>query len=108
MGSIAKKFVIPAMTLVQLLYLGPLALPRSVAAQSSPEAVILERELKQITTVIKPRQKQSDRYQDDAKIRARAARKFEALLVEAKAQQAIIDQWRKAHSKQTDWENLDR
>jgi hypothetical protein len=108
MGSIAKKFLSRTLMLVQLLSLGYLALPLSVAAQTSSEAVIVKRELKQGATNVQPRQKQAARDQDDAKIRARAAREFETLLVEATAQRTIIDQWRKAHSKRPDWENLDR
>jgi hypothetical protein len=108
MGSIAKKFISPAMTLVQLLSLGHLALPLSVVAQSSSQAVMVKRELKQATTIVQPRQKQAEREQDEAKLRSRAAREFETLLVEARAQRAMIDQWRKAHSTRPDWESLDK
>jgi hypothetical protein len=97
MGSIAKKFVSPVMTLVQLMSLGYLALPLSVAAQSSPEAMILERELKR-----------AGRDQDEAKLRGRMATKFDTLLVEAKAQREIMEKWRKTHPKRPDWESLNR
>ena len=108
MGSIAKKFVSPAMTLIQLISIGHLALPLSVAAQSSSEAVTRYRELKQTAAIVKPRLSQAEQGQHEAKLPVRTAGEFETLLAKAKAQRAIMDQWRKAHSTRPDWESLDR
>ncbi|MGP8282049.1 MAG: hypothetical protein ACLQT6_04980 [Desulfomonilaceae bacterium] len=108
MGAIAKEFVSRTLMLVLFLSFGYLALPVSLVAQSSREAVIQEQYLKKATYVLQQRQRAAAPAQDQGKLRQRLAREFAALVVEAKAQHAMIEQWRKAHSKEPDWESLNR
>jgi hypothetical protein len=89
MGSIAKKFVSRSLMLALLLSLGFMALPVSPAAQNYPQAVVLEQW-----------QREAARAQQQVQRRQRLAGEFAILLVKAKAQHAMIAQWRKAHSSE--------
>ncbi len=99
MGSIAKKFVSRSLMLALFLSLGCLALPVSPAAQSSPEAVILEQKVKEAFRVLQQRQREAARAQEQVKRRQRSDGEFEILLVKATAQHAMMEKWHKAHSK---------
>ncbi len=100
MGSIANKLVSRSLTLVLSLSLGYLALPVSLAAQNYPQAVILEQQVKEATRVLQQRQREAVRAQEQAKAQRRVAGEFEMLLVKATAQQAKLEQWQKARSKE--------
>jgi len=100
MGSIAKKFVSRSLTLALFLSLGYLALPLSPAAQGTPEAVILEQELKESTRVLQQQQREAARAQEQVKLQQRLAGQFAILQVQAKAQHVMIEQWQKAHSSE--------
>jgi hypothetical protein len=86
--------------LALFLSLGYLALPHPSAAQGSPEAVILEQNAKEATRVLQQRQRETALAQDQVKRRERLAAEFAMLLVKAKAQHAMIEQWHKAHSSE--------
>ncbi len=98
MGSIAKKFVSRSLIFALLLSLGYLALPLSLTAQSTPEAVILDQELKESTRVLQQQQREAARAQEQVKLQQRLAGQFAILQVQANAQQVMIEQWQKAHS----------
>ncbi|MCX5871771.1 MAG: hypothetical protein NTY51_00820 [Deltaproteobacteria bacterium] len=98
MGSTANKFVSRSLMLALFLSLGYLALPVSPAAQGSPEAMILDQELKEATRVLQQQQREAARAQEQVKLQQRLAGQFAILLVQAKAQHAMIEQWKKAHS----------
>jgi type II secretory pathway pseudopilin PulG len=98
MGSIAKKLVSRSLMLALFLSLGSLALPVSPAAQNYPQAVILDQQLKEATRVVQQRQREAVRAQEQEKRQQRLAGQFAILLVKAKAQHAILEQWQKAHS----------
>ena len=100
MGSIAKKFVSRSLMLALFLSLGCIALPVSPAAQNYPQAVILEQNVKEATRVMQQRQKEAARAQEQVKRQQRLAGEFAILLVKAKAQQAKIEKWQKAHSSE--------
>ena len=100
MGSIAKKFVSRSLMLTLFLSLGYLALPVSPAAQGSPEAVILEQKLKEATRVLQQRQREAVLAQEQVKSQQLLAGEFAILLVKAKAQHAMLEQWQKAHSSE--------
>jgi hypothetical protein len=100
MGSIAKKLVGRSLTLVLFLSLGYLALPVSLAAQNYPQAVILEQQVKEATRVLQQRQREVMRAQEQAKAQRRVAGAFEMLMVKATAEQAKMEQWHKARSKE--------
>ncbi len=89
MGSIAKKFISRALMLALLLSLGFLALPASPAAQNYPHAVVLEQS-----------QREAARAQQQVTRQQRLAGEFAVLVVKAKAQHAMIEKWRKAHSSE--------
>jgi hypothetical protein len=98
MGSIAKKFFSRSLMLVLFLSLGCLALPVSPAAQGSPEAVVLELELKEAAHALQQRQREAARASEQAKLQRRVAGEFEMLLVKATAQRATMEQWHKTRS----------
>jgi TolA-binding protein len=100
MGSIAKKLVSRSLMLALFLSLGSLALPVSPAAQNYPQAVILEQQVKEVTRVLQQRQREAVRAQEQEKRQQRLAGQFAILLVKAKAQQAKIEKWQKAHSSE--------
>jgi hypothetical protein len=78
--------------------LGYLALPVSPAAQGSPEAVSLEKRVKETTRVLQQWQREAARAGEQVKPRQqRLAGEFAILLVKAKAQHAMIEQWQTAH-----------
>jgi len=107
MGSIAKKFVSRSLTLALFLSLGYLALPLSPAAQGTPEAVILEQELKESTRVLQQQQRGAARAQEQVKLQQRLAGQFAILQVQAKAQHVMIEQWQKSHSSEpTPWSSI--
>jgi hypothetical protein len=100
MGSIAKKFVSRSLMLALFLSLGYLALPVSPAAQTYPQAVVLEQKLKETARVSEQRQKDEAWAQKQAIAQRRVAGEFAILLVKAKAQHAKMEQWQTAHSKE--------
>ena len=65
MGSIAKKFVSRSLTLALFLSLGYLALPLSLAAQGTPEAVILEQRDMEATRVLQQQQSEAEKELDE-------------------------------------------
>jgi len=75
--------------LALLLAMGFLALPVSPAAQNYPPAVVLEQW-----------QREAARVQEHVTRQQRLAGEFAILVVKARAQHAMIDQWRKAHSSE--------
>jgi len=101
MGPIAKKFVSRSLMLALFLSLGYLALPASAAAQGSPEAVFLEQKVKEDSRVLQQRQREAARAQEQVKRQQLLARDFAMLMAKAKAQQVMIEQWQKAHSKES-------
>lgn len=108
MGSIANKFVSRSLTLALLLSLGYLALPMSPVAQGPPEAVIFDQELKEATRVLKQHQREAERVQEQLILQRRLAGQFAMLQVQATAQHAIIEQWRKAHSSEPNsWSSIE-
>ncbi len=86
--------------LALFLCLGFLALPVSPAAQGSAEAVILEQKLKEATRVLQQRHREAAQAQEQVKRQQRLAGEFAILLVKAKAQHAMIEQWQKAQSSE--------
>jgi hypothetical protein len=100
MGSIAKKLVSRSLMLALFLSLGYLALPVSLAAQNYPYAVILEQQVKEATRVLQQRQREAVRAQEQDKAQRRVAGAFEMLLVKATVEQAKMEQWHKARSKE--------
>jgi hypothetical protein len=99
MGSIAKKFVNRSLMLFLVLSLGYLAFPVSPAAQNYPQAVVLEQKVKETARALEQWQKDDAWAQKQAKVR-RMAGDFEMILVQTKAQHAMIEQWHKAHSSE--------
>ena len=108
MGSIANKFVSRSLTLALFLSLGYAALPVSPVAQGPPEVVIFNQELKEATRVLKQQQREAERAQEQLILQRRLAGRFAMLQVEATAQHAIIEQWRKAHSSEPNsWSSIE-
>jgi hypothetical protein len=108
MGSIANKFVSRSLTLAMCLSLGYLALPVSPVAQGPPEVVIFDQELKEATRVLQQQQREAERAQEQLLLQRRLAGQFAKLQVQATAQHAIIDQWRKAHSSEPNsWSSIE-
>jgi hypothetical protein len=99
-GSIAKTFVRRSVMLALILSGGHIALPVFSAAQGSPEAVILEQKLKDASRALQQRQREAATAEEQARRRERLAGEFAMLLVKAKAQHAIMEQWHKAHSSE--------
>jgi TolA-binding protein len=100
MGSIAKKFVSRSFMLALFLSLGCLALPVSPAAQNYPQAVILEQKVKEATLLLQQRQRETARTQEQEKRQQRLDGEFAILMVKAKAQHVMIEQWQKARAKE--------
>lgn len=97
MGPIAKKFVSRSLMLALFLSLGYLALPASAAAQG----VMLEQRVKEDSRVLQQRQREAARAREQVKRQQLLARDFAMLMAKAKAQQVMIEQWQKAHSKES-------
>jgi hypothetical protein len=100
MGSMAKKFVSRSLMLALFLSPGYLALPMLPAAQGSPEAVILEQKVKEAARVLQQRQREAARAQQQVKRWQPLAGEFAILVVKAKGQHAMIEEWQKAHSSE--------
>jgi hypothetical protein len=98
MGSKANKFVSQSLTVALLISIGSLTLPASMYAQGSPEGIVLEQELKEATSVLRRQQRESERAQEQGRLRQRLAGQFAILQVQGKAQHAMIAQWKKAHA----------
>ncbi len=72
--------------------------------KGTPEAVILEQELKESTRVLLQQQSEAARAQEQVKLQQRFAGQFAILQVQAKTQHTMIEQWQKAHSTEpTSW-----
>jgi type II secretory pathway pseudopilin PulG len=98
MGSTANKFVSQSLILALLISMGSLTLPASTYAQGSREGIVLEQELKEATRVLRQRQREAARAQEQGRLQQRLAGQFAILLVQGKAQHAMIAQWKKAHA----------
>jgi hypothetical protein len=109
MGSIANEFVIRSlMTFALLLSLVYLAMPVSPVAQSPPAAAPPDQELKEATRVLKQQERAAERAQEQAILQRRLAGQFGILRTQAMEQHAIIKQWKKAQSSESNsWSSIE-
>jgi septal ring factor EnvC (AmiA/AmiB activator) len=70
----------------------------AVAAQDSPEAAVLEEQLRQAARYYEQQRKETDRLQRQIDSKERLARQFQSLIAKAQAQHAKIQQWEKKRS----------
>ncbi len=94
MRSFTKKLVAGSCLLGALTCLAGCTF-NAVAAQDSPEAAILEEQLRQAARYYEQQRKETERVQRQFDNKQRLAREYQSLIAKAKAQHAKIQQWDK-------------